>query len=106
MPTAVNCLVTDPRRNLVSSVLGTSCSKLAIPYARANTIFPSRASKATPLNPSRRSNFAMYAAAIVLTLSADCCEKATEGLAKQKITIKRRALRMIFLRNRTPPKGS
>jgi len=39
----------------------------------------------------------MYAAALVLTLTADCCEKTTEGVAKQKITITRRALRIIFL---------
>jgi hypothetical protein len=47
----VNCFVIEPRRNLVSEVLGTFHSKSARPKPSLKITFPFSATRAAPLKP-------------------------------------------------------
>src|SRR5512137_1318577 len=47
---AVNCLVTEARRNLVWGVLGIFCSRSAYPYPRPRSTSPFSATRTEPVN--------------------------------------------------------
>ena len=68
---AVNCLVIEPRRNLVLAVQGTSCSRLAMPYPRQKRTWPFLASRTVPLKWSRSTRAAMYCSILEVSSSGE-----------------------------------
>src|SRR5262245_28210779 len=88
---AVNCLVREPRRNLVCGVLGTSSSKFAMPYPRLTSTLPPRATRIEPLNRL------LLIAALTYSSTLEASPWAGQWAIKRNHTEHRKAAQLIRL---------
>src|SRR5688572_24727442 len=92
----VNCLVMEPRRNLVAGVFGTCHSKFAMPYPLARMTWPFSATSTEPL----RRPYSLYLvsrASSAAALSGVC---AVRGRHRRRTTTRREEVRRM-----RPPEG-
>src|SRR5262249_4037361 len=85
---AVNCLVIEPRRNLVCGVFGMSHSALAIPQPLLKITLPSFATSAEPVKPCLAAAL-RYSSSFDVIGAASCASELTTVKSDRAVKITR-----------------